>query len=237
MIALDIFRENIKKCWQFALDVAWDQNARHPELSRGKCLEERSYLHTLLDTNQAEVFLKARKMADEVTEKEQMNVLLPEVMQYVEEHKYPVTLDNPEFEPGRPFRYNLLQNNWCYIHIRNAKMPDSFLADAGYVAENLRYVMDKAEKEHNCDTIYTATWLNDAYPFLRFFPDEWQKNLADTMDFGPTLGWQGQFVNAQGLLNERAAARFLRTGVLPCARRESHCSFAALREHLKQMGL
>ena len=92
MIALDIFRENIKKCWQFALDVAWDQNARHPELSRGKCLEERSYLHTLLGTNQVEVFRKACQMADEVTEKEQMNVLLPEVMQFVEEHKYPVTL-------------------------------------------------------------------------------------------------------------------------------------------------
>ena len=87
------------------------------------------------------------------TEKEQMNVLLPEVMQFVEEHKYPVTLDNPAYEPGRPFRYNLLPNNWCYIHIRNAKMPESFLADAGYVAENLRYVMDKAEKENNCDTI------------------------------------------------------------------------------------
>ena len=107
MIPLDIFRENIRKCWQFALDVTWDQNIRHPELSRGQCLEERSYLHTLLGTNQAEVFLKARNMADEVSEQREMNVLLPEVMQFVEEHKYPVTLENPEFEPGRSFRYNL----------------------------------------------------------------------------------------------------------------------------------
>ena len=236
MIALDVFRENIKKCWQFTLDVTWDQNRRHPELTRGQCLEERSYLHTLLGTNQAEVFIKARQMADEVAEKEEMNVLLPEVMQFVEENKYPVTLDHPEFEPGRSFRFNLLPNNWCYIHIRNARMPKSFLSDPAYVAENLRYVMDRAEKEHNCDVIYTATWLNDAYPFLRYFPEEWQNNLADTMDFGPTMGWQGQFINAQGLLNEAAAARFLKTGVLPCARRESHCSFAVLREYLNQKG-
>lgn len=237
MIALDVFRENIKKCWQFVLDVTWDQNARHPELPRSQCLEERSYLHTLLGTNQAEVFLKARRMADEVSEKSGMNVLLPEVMQFVEEHKYPVTLDNPEFETGRSFRYNLLPNNWCYIHIRNALMPKSFLSDPEYVADNLRYILAKAEKENSCDTVYTATWLNGAYPFLRFFPEEWQKNLADTMDFGPTLGWQGQFINSEGLLNERMAARFLKTGVLPCARRESHCSFADLREHLDKMGL
>ena len=70
-------------------------------------------------------------------------------------------------------------------------------------------------------------------------PAEWLENMntlpADNV--GPTLGWQGQFINAKGLLNEAAAASFLRKGVLPCARRESHCSFAALREHLKQMGL
>ena len=118
MIPLDIFRENIRKCWQFALDVTWDQNIRHPELSRGQCLEERSYLHTLLGTNQAEVFLKARKMADEVSEQSEMNVLLPEVMQFVEEHKYPVTLENPEFELvdcGEKFGRRTLSGLACRI--------------------------------------------------------------------------------------------------------------------------
>jgi hypothetical protein len=95
--------------------------------------------------------------------------------------------------------------------------------------------MDKAEKENNCDTIYTATWLNDAYPFLRYFPEEWQKNLADTMDFGPTLGWQGQFINRRGMLNRRLAEHYITHGVLRYPRAESHCSFAAMRAHLDKL--
>lgn len=237
MVSLPEFQENVKKCWHFSVAAAWDQNVRHPELPRSKCLEERAYLHTLLGTNEIELFKKACLLADQVQTREEMDVLLPELIRWMTENKYPVTLDNPAFEKGRTFRYNVLPNNWCYMHIRNARMPESFLSDPAYVADNLRFIMDLAEKENQCDTIYTATWLNDYPPFLRFFPEEWQKNLADTGDFGPTMGWQGQFINRRGLLNESAAAKFLETGVLPCARRESHCAFEALRQHLNQLGL
>ena len=56
MITLELFLDNAVKSWQFALDIAWDQHRRHPELSRGKCLMERSFLRTLLGTDQAPVF-------------------------------------------------------------------------------------------------------------------------------------------------------------------------------------
>lgn len=60
---------------------------------------------------------------------------------------------------------------------------------------------------------------------------------ADTWKFGATGGWQGQFVNGRGMLNEAHAAKYLEDGVLPFARRESHCSFEALRQHLNKLGL
>ena len=235
MVSLEEFLDNAVKCWQFSLDVAWDQNRRHPELSRGTCLRDRSFLHTLLGTNQAPVFEQAVRLADSAAEKTEMDQLLPQVLEWMEK-KYPPSMDHPEFEPGRSFRYALNSQHYCYLHIRNAKRPESFLKDPEYVAENLRYIMDKAEKEDSCDTLYTATWLNSLPAFLRFFPEEWKRNLCDTGDFGPTMGWQGQFINRFGLLHEGMAARFLQTGVLPYARRETHCSFEAVRRHLQQQG-
>ena len=97
--------------------------------------------------------------------------------------------------------------------------------------------MDKAEQEHGCKTMYTATWLNSLPAFLRFFPQEWQDNLSHTPNdnIGPTLGWQGQFINRYGLLNQATAAQYLQTGVLPYARQEAFCSFDALRKHLASL--
>ena len=237
MLTLEEFLHNAEKCWQFSLDVAWDQNRRHPELSCGTCLRERSFLHTLLGTDQAPVFNQACQIADLAAKKEEMQCLLPAVLQWME-NRYPPSLDHPDFEQGRSFRYNLNGNHYCYLHIRNAKQPESFLRDPEYVAENLRYIMDKAERDDGCDTLYTASWLNSQPAFLRFFPPEWKMNLAmpPAGDFGPTLGWQGQFINKAGLLNEANAARFLRTGILPYARLETHCSFEILRRHLKAQG-
>ncbi|MBO4647158.1 MAG: hypothetical protein J5806_03265 [Lentisphaeria bacterium] len=238
MLTQEEFLHNAEECWQFSLDVAWDQNRRHPELSRGTCLRERSFLHTLLGTDQAEVFVQACALADSAAEKKEMAPLLPKVLQWMEA-KYPPPKDHPAFEPGRSFRYGLTENHYCYLHIRNAKTPESFLKDPPYVAENLRYVMDKAEREDGCDTLYTATWMTSLPAFLRFFPEEWSRNRVMTPagEFGPTLGWQGQFIDRAGLLNHAVARRFLQTGVLPFARKETHCSFAAVRQHLAEMGL
>ena len=238
MLKLDEFLKNAEDCWHFSLDVAWDQNRRHPELSRGTCLRERSFLHTLLGTNQAPVFTEACALADSGAGKNAMKRLLPDVLEWMHA-KYPPQENHPEFEPGRCFRYGLTEQHYCYLHIRNAKQPESFLKDIPYVVENLRYIMDKAERDDGCDTLYTATWMTCLPAFLRFFPEEWQQNRTMTAagEFGPTLGWQGQFINRFGLLNQAVAKRFLQTGVLPFARKETHCSFAAVRRHLDGLGV
>lgn len=237
MLTLDEFLKNAEDCWHFSLDVAWDQNRRHPELSRGTCLRERSFLHTLLGTNQAPVFEQACALADSGAEKTEMDRLLPNVLEWMRA-KYPPPENHPEFEPGRCFRYALNEQHYCYMHIYNAKQPESFLKDIPYVVENLRYIMDKAERDDGCDTLYTATWMTCLPAFLRFFPEEWRQNRTMTAagEFGPTMGWQGQFINRFGLLNKSVAKRFLQTGVLPFARKETHCSFALVRDHLRRQG-
>ena len=238
MLTKEEFLKNTEDCWQFSVDVAWDQNRRHPELSRGTCLRERSFLHTLLGTNQAPVFEQACALADSTAEKAEMEQLLPQVLHWMEK-KYPPQESHPEFEPGRCFRYALNEQHYCYMHIYNAKRPESFLKFPEYVAENLRYIMDKSEKDDGCDTLYTATWMTCLPAFLRFFPEEWKENRTMTAagEFGPTMGWQGQFIDRFGLLNHAAARRFLQTGVLPFARKETHCSFTAVRRHLDALGL
>ena len=166
-----------------------------------------------------------------------MQILLPEILDWMKS-KYPPSTEDPSFEPGRCFRYTLNSRNECYLHIRNAKQPESFLKYPEYVAENLRFVMDKAEREDSCSMLFTATWLNSLPAFLYFFPEDWRRNMSPENDgIGPTMGWQGQFVNRKGLLNEAAAAKFLQTGVLPYSRRESRCSFEAVRKHLRELGI
>lgn len=232
--------EKIREFWQFAIDVAWDQHRRHPELSRGKCLKERSFLHTLLNGSDSDVFAEACQMADSVEDKSAMEVLFPRIFDTaVAGEKRRAADIAGAFEAGRCFRYTLWENNWCYIHIYNSRQPESFLADPEYVAENFRYIMDIAGKKDHCDTIFTVSWLNSLPAFQRFFPEEYLRNMAPSPagDFGATMGWQGQFINRKGELNKSAAAKFLETGVYPLARVESHCSFAALRAHLKNMGL
>ena len=228
----------IREYWDFAVDAAWDQNRRHPELSRGTCLRERSFLHTLLGSNQTPLFMEACRLADRSAEKKQMQTLLPDILDYCRKRNA-LPQDPDGFEPGSSFRYEVGPGGVCYIHIRNGKKPDSFLHFPEYVAENLRRVMDSAARDHGCSVLYTASWLNSLPAFLHYFPQEWKSNISNTPagDFGPTLGWQGQFINRAGFLNRATADMFLRTGVLPYPRVQSRCSFAAAHEHLRSLGL
>ena len=138
--------EKYHEFWQFALDAAWDQHRRHPELSRGKCLAERSYFRSLLNGDNSEVFAEACQLADLVEDKTEMEKLFPRVL----ERAICAAAERAanyakEFAPDRCFRYATLKNNWCYIHIYNCKQPESFLDDSAFVVDNFHYIMDQAQ--------------------------------------------------------------------------------------------
>ncbi len=235
------FLENTRVCWEFALKGAWDQHRRHPNLSRKHCLQERSFFWEIIHSREVPIFEKCGLLAEQVSDISEMELLYPEVAAHSEERYSKLDSEKTEFEEGRSLRgaQHPSQETWCYMHMRNAKQPDSFLQNPAHVAENLRYIMERTEKEFGCTELYTASWLNSSPVFQRFFPEAWRINIKPVPqdDIGPTTGWQGQFFNRRGMLNTVTASRFLETGCLPFLRVETHCPFSLVRQHLKTLGL
>lgn len=128
-----------------------------------------------------------------------------------------------------------LPPSYCNFHIANALAPRSIFDDPDHLPECFLEVMDRGEREYGYDTLRTATWLNDHPAWLALFPREWRDNLGPRrQDVGWTFGCWGQLVNARGLFNEKAGRYVRERGELRYKLRESHCSFHAMREHLRQ---
>ncbi|MGI6356057.1 MAG: hypothetical protein GX937_10510 [Lentisphaerae bacterium] len=238
---IEEFRENTRASWEFALKGAWDQHRRHPNLSRKHCLQERSFFWEIIRSREVPIFEKCGQLAEQVSDVSEMEQLYPEVLARAEELYAKLGEEKTEYEEGRSLRgvQHPTQKAWCYMHIRNAKKPESFLQHPAHVADDLRLIMAQSEKAHGCTELYTASWLNSYPGFQRFFPEAWRSNIKPVSpdDLGPTTGWQGQFYNRRGMLNTATASRFLETGRLPFLRVETHCPFALVRQHLKNLGL
>ena len=234
---IDEIRAGAAEFFEFAVAAAFDQHRRHPELSRSRCLAERSFFRQLLSGDFLPVCSRVREKIDRAETPEDMKEFIPEIQNIVVE-RWRDPDDDPEYPKGHSVRWCLLPGkNWCYLHFHNAVAPKSFLAETEYMKRELLREIDDAEKNGPCDTVFTASWLNSLPAFLRFFPQEWRNNVSATSDgeFGPTAGWQGQFINRSGRLNKVTAEYFLRNGVLKYPRTGAHCSLAALREHLQNM--
>ena len=121
-----------------------------------------------------------------------------------------------------------------WVHIFNAVRPRSIFDDRRYLPECFECLMDKAEANYGADSLAIGTWLNTHPRWLELFPREWHENMEISHEVGPGLGLWGQFINRRGLLHERHAAEFRRTGRPPHAAGTSNCSFGALREHLRR---
>jgi len=126
-----------------------------------------------------------------------------------------------------------LPAGYCNYHIANALAPRSILADPRHLPECFLEMMDRTEREYGYHTLHTSTWLNEEPRWLALFPQEWHDNLSPASD---TIHWHfgywGQLVNARGTLNQKAAQYLRENGRFRYLPRSSHCSFAAMREHL-----
>jgi hypothetical protein len=155
------------------------------------------------------------------------------------------------FEQYCTFRAGLLKNNagslrydaplkelpanHCNFHISNAVAPKSIFADTEYLPHCFIELMDKSEKEYGYDTLRTFTWLNSHPKWLVLFPQEWYDNMkeSDTQVWG-NLGYWGQLVTASGSINIKMEEYVRINGTIKYSPRASHCSFAAMREHLNE---
>ena len=207
------------------------QRRLHPEISAGECLKRRTFLRSLVGPDHPDFMDQAAHFAEAGADA--LEDLRPELHRIMEERHRAVLQEELE----HCFRYEVDAMGRCYFHIRNPKMPESFLDDRAFVIAEFRRIMEDAASRYGCRELYTVTWLNSLERFLAFLPEEWLQNRkslpADNV--GPTLGWQGQFINRKGLLNRRAADFYLQYGVLRYPRAESFCSFRAMYEYLEKL--
>lgn len=228
---LDEFLENADVSLDFVKAALVRQQALHPELTGGECLRNRTYLRSLVSADFPEFLDRAAEAVESGAEA--LEELRPELHRVMTERRKRILQE----EVRHCFRFEVDALGRCYFHIRNPRMPDSFLDDKAFVISEFRRIMDEAESAFHCRELFTATWMNSQDRFLSFFPDEWigNRKTLPADNVGPTLGWQGQFINRRGMLNRRLAEHYITHGVLRYPRAESHCSFAAMRAHLDKL--
>ena len=192
--------------------------------------------------------LRIAAKADELQElqvsefEERMYAEIKDLAMTRAEQFYPVSVGilMPEDWNVRSLKYDTprpnLPPNYCNFHIANALAPRSIYDEPRHLPECFMELMDRSEKEHGYDTLTTGTWLNDTPRWLALFPEEWTANLTPRGD-GSTwhFGYWGQMVTARGTFNEKAGLYSREYGKLRYESRGSHCSFAAMREHLKNI--
>ncbi|MBR2439326.1 MAG: hypothetical protein IKB25_03955 [Lentisphaeria bacterium] len=131
-----------------------------------------------------------------------------------------------------------LPEGWIVFHIANAVGPNSIFTDPDYLPQCFLLLMKETELRYGSHTLYTSTWLNDRSEWLELFPQEWHSNLeveTDTPDLPPWhFGWWGQIVTRQGMVSPVMDQFVRERGRLKYISKSSHCSFEAMRNHLKK---
>ena len=122
------------------------------------------------------------------------------------------------------------------FHIANDRCPDSFFDDPVHIRECFNKLLDAAENQFHVKNISTGTWLNSVPKFLVLFPQEWLDHMSEPdTNVMWHYGFWGQFINARGTLNEKAAAVLRTTGKMLYYPRSSRCSIKAMREHINSL--
>lgn len=137
-------------------------------------------------------------------------------------------------------RYNLFimpeRPDTLGFHIANDRQPASIFDDLDYARECFNKLLDAAENRFAVSNIGTGTWLNNHPKWLAFFPEEWRTNLGEpNTNVAWHYGFWGQFINARGTFNAKAAAKVRETGKLQWFPRYSKCSVKAMREHINSL--
>lgn len=246
MKALDEHLKFADECYSFVLEFAWDQHRRHPEVPRSEFITGQSLLNYLLRSGSDDAPVKIpladqiAALADQVKTRQEMEALRSAVMKHVE-RIYPATFEpHPKYKPSMSLRVTQpapeLPKDYCIIHMTNALQPESFLNKPLYLIRNFRDILAEAENCFGCKVLYTASWMNSLPRWLAFFPDEWRQNLSEPYsEIHGNMGFLGQFLNAAGNLNRPVVDYLLITGQLKYPFRKSHCSIAAMRNHLKKL--
>ena len=141
--------------------------------------------------------------------------------------------------PERPFHcwwYTLHRDNTLVaVHLVNADMPDSPLADLPRFARDLLHAMEDARNQHPTIThVECGSWLNHHSTFMRLWPQLYldsRRIECVAGGFGP--GAWGQYMTADGAFNARRAHKLREAGLHPYPLSEAHCQVGDAVRHLK----
>lgn len=128
-----------------------------------------------------------------------------------------------------------LPSNYCNFHITNYISPKSILKEEKYTADCFVRLMNESGKKFGFDTLRTGTWLNSVPQWLKFFPEEWIRNMGEPlMEIKGNLGSWGQILTAGKTFNFKTGDYIRARLEMPFKPKISWCSFAAMREHIKK---
>lgn len=230
--------------FDFIIKAAKVYQKKNPQKAYSAVLRRHTLLSFVLreKASECEVFpqaaedflLEADRNLDQAAEK-----FLPELEKIARKNAAGAQGWKEGYPPGMSLKWEGphpdLPENWCLFHMWNGISPKSFLSEKQYFARNFMTIMEESQKKAPFDTLYTYSWLNSSPRFLEFFPQEWHDNRGERhQDVFANLGFLGQFVCADGRLNQKTAQLYLESGELPCKPCASHCSFGAMKKHLKE---
>ncbi len=99
------------------------------------------------------------------------------------------------------------------LHFRNFFAPHNPFLYPDQLQAGLRTLLDRAlAQQPEIRYVQCASWLNQRPEFLRLFPPSYAANPKDCYPETNNTGWWGQFINAGGGFNEKAAAEFIANG-------------------------
>lgn len=136
-----------------------------------------------------------------------------------------------KYDPPKPD----LPEGTIIFHINNAVGPKSIFDDPDYLKYCFLLLLKETEMKYGAKILRTATWLNGRSEFLRFFPEEWMRNMRDSGEDIPSwhYGFWGQVITGKGMINPKMDAFIRNCGYLKYRCYSSSCSYENMYNHLK----
>lgn len=239
--------EYVTELLKISLFFSSEYNKCHPEEDISSIIIARSPLWELTGLLGSELAIRVtRDLADLYNrcpisaefEKEGMVLLSPHMDTFFNAHlKWEKTILAPYNDSC--FKYDFPAENrppdHCNFHITNNISPQSILKEGRYTASCFMRMMNDAEKQFSFDTLRTETWLNSVPEWLKFFPDEWIKNMSPPVtEITKSLGLWGQLITARKTFNFRTAEYIRKNAAMRFKPRRSWCSFKEMKKHLER---
>jgi hypothetical protein len=116
------------------------------------------------------------------------------------------------------------------LHFYNARWPHSPFRDVSRLMNDLQQCLETLRSQYpRVKGVSCGSWINNLPSFLALFPERYRISLHPTSPDGKNgMGWWGQFIRHDGLLNGTRAEQLRQRGDFPYVRKFGFCPLAEL---------